>query len=308
MLSQTQKIKTIFFGTSDFAIPVLAALNRNPDVEIVAVVTTLNELSNRDKVLTSPPMKMAGEKLGLKVLQPKKLRDIELPEADIAIAAAYGKILPEEIINKPKYGMLVIHPSLLPKYRGPSPVQYALLNGETETGVTIIQMDSKIDHGPILSYVTSNIEDDEMYQELNTRLWNMGAKLLIDSLPDYIKRVTKPREQNHTKASYSKLLSKEDGKIDWNQSAQGIYNKFRAFHKWPGIWTRINNRRIKILDCYPSDDKKGLKTGEFFSFDNRLFAKCNSGSLEIISIQPEGKKQMKAKEFMNGYANDVVKL
>ncbi|MBU2634871.1 methionyl-tRNA formyltransferase, partial [Patescibacteria group bacterium] len=200
------------------------------------------------------------------------------------IVASYGKIIPKKILEIPKYGCLNVHPSLLPKYRGPSPIQTTILNGDKKTGVTIILMDEKIDHGPIISNSKFEIRNSKLtYGELNVKLAKLGVKLLIETIPKWIRGEIKIKPQDHSKATYTKILKREDGKIDWSKSAQEIERQVRAFNPWPGTFTFIKHKnktlRIKVLEADISKDNK----------------------LIIKKLQPEGKKAMSFEEFKRGY-------
>ena len=217
---------------------------------------------------------------------------------DLIIVAAYGKILPKEILEIPKYGCLNIHPSLLPKYRGPSPIQSAILNGEKETGTTIILMDEKIDHGKIIaSEKLTNSVKKTPYKELSKKLAKMSAELLIKTIPNWINGKIKPKPQDETKATYTKSIKREDGKINWSDSAERIERKFYAFYPWPGIFTFFEKNgkilRVKILDLEISNKED----------KNNFFIKLKKKYLIIKKIQPEGKKPMLAEDFKRGYGN-----
>lgn len=207
----------------------------------------------------------------------KKIKKLK---PDLVVVASYGKIFPKEILKIPQYGCLNVHASLLPKYRGPSPVQTAILNGDKETGVTIFLMDEKIDQGPILAQREWEIANSKInYRELLKKLANLGAKLLVETLPKWIAGKIKPNPQDDLRASYTKLLKREDGKIDWTKPAQEIERQVRAFHPWPGAFTFHKGKRIKILEADISKNNK----------------------LVIKKLQPEGKKPMTAEEFKRGH-------
>ena len=205
---------------------------------------------------------------------------------DLVIVASYGRIIPEEVLKIPKYGCLNIHASLLPKYRGSSPVQTAILNGDSKTGITIILMDKKMDHGPIVASSEFQITDPKItYKELLKELADLGAKLLVETIPKWTKGEIKPLVQNESKASYVKILKRQDGEIDWSKPPEEIERKIRAFYPWPGAFTFIRKKnktlRIKIMKAELSKEKK----------------------LIIKKLQPEGKKLMSAEEFQRGYPN-----
>ena len=250
-------IKIIFFGTDDFVIPVLETLKTHFDVvESITKPLTSKELTTYILKLT----------------------------ADLAVVASYGKIISQSVINHFNGHILNVHPSLLPKYRGMSPVRTALLNGDTQTGVTIIELDNQIDHGPILAQKKVEILDDERSPELHKRLFEIGADLLIEVIPKYITDNIDKIAQDDSKAIFTKKITRNDGLIDWNDSHKNIYNKFRAYYPWPGIFMnhelKNKNRklRVKILDCELVNEK-----------------------LVIKILQPEGKKPMDLKSFINGY-------
>jgi len=310
--------KMVFWGASEFAVPALELLVKN-GFEIAAIVTAPDEPVGRRQILTPPSVKVAAQKLRLEIFQPKNLKagGLELIEnwksstspaggkignCDLGIVASYGKIIPGEIINSFPLGILNIHPSLLPKYRGPSPIQTQILNGETETGVTIMKIDDQVDHGPILVNQKSNIKDQK-YGELLNELAELGAELLVKILPDYTAGKIKPVEQNHSQATFTKIIKKEDGRIDWSKSAKQIYNQFRAFHIWPGIWTVWSNKILKITDCMPAPNEyiENKNYGFVFEKDKKVLIKCGSDSLEILRLQLEGGREMNIRDFLPGH-------
>jgi len=263
-------MKIIFFGSDEFSVIVLRELLANSEYEVLAIVTTSAET----------PISLFAKANSLPLLQPAKLAASELKSynADLGILVVYGKIISQDILDLFPKGILNIHPSLLPKYRGPSPTATVLLNGDSTTGLTIIRLDSEMDHGPILKQVKTDIKNGEVLEELRDRLAHLGAKTLLEVIPKYMDGSLELREQNHEKATFTKQFTKEDGKIDWKKSAQEIYDQYRAFHKWPGIWFLHKGKRVKILDCELIEDK-----------------------LKITELQPEGKTPMTFKEFINGY-------
>jgi len=274
-----RKEKIIFIGTSSFALPALENLIQ--EYQILAVVTAPDKPTGRKQELTPSPVKEIALKYGLSILQPEKILDIKQKisklEPDLIIVASYGQIIPQDILEIPKKNSLNLHPSLLPKYRGPSPIQIAILNGDQITGLTIIQMDSKMDHGPIIIQKETKINPDDTFQSLEARLAEEIADLIILTLPQYFKNKIEPQIQDESQVSYTKILTRDDGKIDLEQDPKKIERKVRAFYPWPGTWTEINGQRIKIL-------KVKLK-------DNKLF-------LELV--QPAGKKPMTGEEFYRG--------
>src|SRR3989344_832908 len=271
-------MKIAFFGTSEFAVPALKAL-REAGFEILAVITTPDQPVGRKNILTPPPIKITAEKLGLKILQPLKLKDdtffeeFSALQPDFCVIAAYGKIIAERYITTPKYGFLNIHPSLLPKYRGPTPIQTAILNDETETAVTIMQIDKNMDHGPVFVQKKYTISPDETFLDLHDRLAQEGAKLLLEVIKNFA--TFTPHEQDHTQTTYTKIFKREDGHIDWSRSPREIYNKIRALNPEPGTWTTWNGKILNIKKAVLVD-----------------------GKLSLITIQLEGKKETSMTDFI----------
>ncbi len=299
-------MRIVFFGTSEFAVPALEALH-SAGFDLT-VVTMPDQPSGRKKILTPPPVKVAADRLGLKVLQPLKLRDdslfdeFKLLEPDFCVVASYGKIIPDRYIQTPKYGFLNIHPSLLPKYRGPTPVQSAILNGDSETGVSIMQIDKEMDHGPIFTQKKFEIGSDETYPQLHDRLAHEGAQLLIEVIENFEKYP--PQEQDHTQATIIKIYTREDGKIEWSHPAQEIYNQIRALNPEPGTWTAWQNKILNIKSARLSAAvSKG--PGIVCKKDSKIIVGTSSGSLELHTIQLEGKKEISATEFSHGHPDFV---
>ena len=294
-----EKLKIIFLGTPKFGAIILEELVKN-NYKPVLVITTPDKPVGRKQILTPPPVKLVAQKYNIPVSQPEIIANLKSEilnlKSDLIVVAAYGQIIPKDILKTPRYGCLNIHPSLLPKYRGPSPIQATILNNDQQTGVTIILMDEKIDHGPILANSKFQIPNSKItYQELNRKLANLGVKLLIKTIPKWIKGKIKPKIQNELKASYTKILKREDGKIDWSKPAKEIERQIRAFHPWPGSFTfcKRGNKtfRVKILeaDVSKTENPQGLSV------------KCGRDYLVIKKLQPEGKKPMTAEEFLRGY-------
>ena len=296
----------VFFGTSEFAVPSLNLLVRS-GYRVILVITPPDEPAGRSRTLRPSPVKIAAQELGLTVAQPATLKsELNLPETDLFVVCAYSKILPQKLLDKPRFGALNIHPSLLPLYRGPSPIQTAILNGEKKTGVSIIKLDAKMDHGPIVVQEVVKIDPEETAADLNKRLAEVGAKLLIKTLPRHLNGEIKPTRQDDDKATYTKILNREDGKINWTRPADEIYNQWRALQPWPGVYTEIRNQRLEIrikllkMKLGPKTDKM---PGEFIILDKkRLAMACaKNQSIEILELQPEGKKPLTAEQFINGY-------
>lgn len=234
----------------------------------------------------------------------------ESSEVDLIVVGFYGKIIPKKILEIPKYGALNIHPSLLPKYRGPSPVQGTILNGETKTGVTIICMDEKVDHGPIIATENFEIGDKRFTTpELTKKLWELGGDLLVKTIPHWVEGSIKPIPQDHSQATYTKRFSKVDGKIDWGKSAKDIERQIRAFDPWPGTFTLFKDKTLKILKASVLSQKlrepKFSLGTVFLTDDKKLAIQCGEDALLIEEVQLEGKKSMSAREFLLGH-KDII--
>lgn len=277
---------------------------------VAAVVTQPDKPKGRDLQLQPSPVKSLALKLNLPVLQPAKARDgqfiSELREfkPDLIVVAAYGQILPQSILDLPKSGCVNVHTSLLPKYRGAAPIQTAILNGETETGVTIMKMDAGLDTGDILSQTRTPILPDDNSQTLHDRLAQLGADLLVATIPDFVAGKIQPRPQPAEGASYAAKIKKEDGKIDWSEPAEKILNQLRAFTPWPGAFTFLKaESKLQLLKIWKAEivEKSG-NTGEILSADkNGIVAACGKDALRILELQREGGRRLSAQEFLAGH-------
>jgi methionyl-tRNA formyltransferase len=298
-----ETIKTVFFGTHDFAATILEGLINNPLFSVDLVITQPDKPVGRSAKLESSPVKKLAEKNSIKIQQPNSLvaYNLELTTYDLGITAQYGLIIPEKIFNAPKYGILNVHTSLLPKYRGASPIQSALVNGETETGITIIKMDKGLDTGLILLQKSIKIQEDDTYPDLDRKLAKIGLECLLGAIPDYISGNLSPTPQNNALATTCKQLTREDGKIDWNKSAQEIYNQYRGLTPWPGIWTGWDDKRLKLIKIKLAKHK--IETGTVLVENDKIYIGCGNGSIEVLELQLEGKKTLATKEFLNGFSH-----
>lgn len=320
-MTQKKNIKIVFWGTPEFALPTLEALIKNV-YNVIAVVTNPDKPIGRKNIITPPPIKVWAEKHKprtfpsrkvrgkIPVFQPVSLKDPnikkELPEADLYIITAYGKIIPKDILDLPKLGALNIHPSLLPRWRGPSPIQYTVLSGDTETGITIIKMDELMDHGPILAQRELEISKTT-YKELHDKLAKLGARLLIETIPKWIAGEIKPVPQNEAEATYSKILKKDDGRIDWSWTAEKIEKMVHAFTPWPGVWTtwpqdkKKSRLRIEEAGVIKQESTEGATGYVWQTKSFSLLIKSSQGSLAVKKLTLEGKKSMRAEDFLRGY-------
>lgn len=306
-----KKISTIFFGTHDFAAKILQGLLDDSRFSIDLVITQPDKPVGRKQEQQKPAVKILAEKHGLKVLQPITLKTFDfktLDTFDLGICAQYGLLIPENILNAPKHGIINTHTSLLPKYRGASPIQSALINGETETGITIMKMDKGLDTGPIILQKSLKIELDDTFPDLDQKLSQIAILALLEGIFPYIEGKLKPQIQDNAQATICREFNRNDGKIDWFKTAKEIYNQYRGLTPWPGIWTMTDNlksnlpkgKRLKLLKIKTSEFE--INSSEFLVKDNKIYIGCeNNKSLEILELQLEGSKPMNAKSFINGF-------
>jgi methionyl-tRNA formyltransferase len=312
------KVKTILMGTPWFAENIFCSFYDalKDKFEVIAVVTAQDKPVGRKQILTPSPVKKWALENNLPILQPDKIRKPEWVEKikelnpDLIILTAFGQIIPQEILDIPKFKALNIHPSLLPKYRGASPIQSVILNGEIETGVCLMIMDAEMDHGDIVANSKSEIRNPKItYTELAKELSGLSAELLIKVLPDYIDGKIKPQEQDHSQATFCKIIKKEDGKIQWDKSTEEIERQIKAYEEWPESYTDFNGKNLKILAAEEENKKNpsttlgaSYKIGEVFLDENKeLCVQTGNGILILKTIQLEGKKPITAKEFLNGH-------
>ncbi len=306
-----QEVKIAFMGTSEFGEPLLRRLVEE-GWRVVGVFTQPDRPSGRGMRETPPPIKLAALKLGLRVFQPADLKDPEGRKAlkelepDLIIVAAYGQILPEEVLELPRFGCLVVHPSLLPRHRGPSPIPFAILSGDEITGVSIILAERKPDAGPILSQCEVPIEPEDTTLSLTQKLASEAADLLSQTLPRWIRGEISPRPQEEEKATKTKKLTKKMGEIDWSSSAQEIWRKVRAFHPWPGCFTRWKGRSLKILKAYPVPGGEGKEAGLVVPLEGEgAGVVTGEGILKLCRVQLEGRRELEIAEFLRGQRDFV---
>lgn len=302
--------KIIFFGTNEFASHSLPILAENFDIELV--ITKPAKPFGRKQILQPSAVEVEAKKIGLKICEPAAftqeiIEKIKNTGAKLFIVVDYGKIIPQEVLDMAEIGAINVHPSKLPKYRGASPIQSAILNGEKETAITIMLMDEQMDHGPILAQKKENILPQETYGELYNRLTRECGEFLKSTIIKYLAGEIKPQEQDHSKATFTKILKREDGEIDWNMSAEKIACQIRAFNPWPGSFCFYNNKRIKILSVSSIGKAyysvQNHTPGQFFKTpQNKLAVSCGQNTTLLINkLQPEGKKPMTGEEFVRGY-------
>lgn len=282
-----RNLRVVFFGTPDFAVPAATALMEH--TAVIMCVTQPDKPTGRSAIITPPPIKELARATRIPLYQPASLslqkesgrvffQKFQSCKPDIAIVVAYGKIIPKEYLAVPRFGFLNVHASLLPAYRGASPIQQALLQGETETGVTIMLLDEGLDTGPILTQKKMTIAPDETAQTLHDRLGLLGAELLLPTIEDYVHGKIQPQPQDSSRATVTSIISREDGMIDWSNPPEVIERKIRAFTPWPGTFTLCSGKRIKIVAAHLGSENQLI-------FD---------------LVQPEGKKPMSYAEFIKG--------
>jgi methionyl-tRNA formyltransferase len=294
--------KLAFFGSPAFALPVLEALRER--FEIALVVAQPDKPAGRGLKLTPPPVAVRALDLGLPLEQPAKLRKNPAFEAklrdsgaEVAVTCAYGKILPQSLLDVPPRGFLNVHTSLLPKYRGAAPIQWALIQGESVTGVTIMQTDAGLDTGPILVHESLQIGPDETSLELAPRLSSMGARLIVDALGRL--DTLEPQAQDDAQATIARLLEKDDGRVIWTDSASVIYNRYRGVMGWPGSFFNIAGKRVKVLEMR-SASGSGVP-GTLLSVGDGVLVAVGEGAITLNVVQPEGKPRMNALDWVRGH-------
>ncbi len=304
-------VRIVFMGTPELAGESLRALLREPAFQIVAAVTQPDRPKGRALKLTPSPVKEIAADAGLPVLQPEKAREenfiteLRALRPDVIAVAAFGQILPQTILDLPRHGCLNVHTSLLPKYRGASPIQAAILNGDIETGVTIMRMDAGLDTGDILTQRTTPIRDDDDAQTLHDRLALLGAQLLVETIPDHVAGKIQARPQPVNGSSHTRKIKKEEGRIDWQQPARVIWNRIRAFTPWPGAFTFLpaspGTKLLKIWKASPVQTG-GAQPGALLCADkDGIVVACGEGALKIFELQLEGGRRMTAPEFLLGH-------
>ena len=302
-------MKVIFMGTPDFAVADLNALHEDGQ-EILAVVTQPDRPKGRRHELAASPVKEAAVRLNLPVLQPEKasapefIDEIRRLAPDIIVVAAFGQILKQELLDIPKYGCVNVHASLLPKYRGASPIQWAVCNGDEYSGVTTMLMNAGVDTGDILLQEKVKLAEDETGGSLFDRLAPVGASLLISTIHGLEDGTVKPVPQDEDKATTVKIIRKSDGKINWSDPAVKIERHIRGFSPWPSAFTYRDGKLLKIWKARPlaGDGSPRAKAGSVTGVsEDTLVIRCGEGSLEILELQPEGRRRMDTASYLRGY-------
>jgi methionyl-tRNA formyltransferase len=305
-------LRIVFMGTAELACASLTALLNSPHFEVPGVVTQPDRPKGRDLKLQPSPVKKIATGAGLRLWQPERARhpdfvaELAALHLDLLVVAAYGQILPQSMLDLPRFGAINVHASLLPKYRGAAPIQWAILNDEAQTGVTIMRMAAGLDAGDILSRRSIPILAEDNSETLHERLAALGAELLVPTILEYTKGAITPQPQVESDATYARKIAKEDGRLDWTQPARAVWNRVRAFTPWPGAFTSLPEnfarRRLKILRATLEESGRG-SPGEILQADKKgLAVACGQGALRIHELQLDGGRKMAATDLLIGHS------
>jgi methionyl-tRNA formyltransferase len=308
-------VRLIFCGTPQFAVPTLDALHAAGH-EIALVVTQPDKPRGRGMEVQFSPIKQKALDLSLPIIQPEKIKknddfraQLERIKPEAIIVVAYGRIVPEWMLSLPEHGNINLHASLLPKYRGAAPIQWAIANGETVSGNTSMRLDAGLDTGDILLQQEIPIAPDDTSLTYATKLSSEGATLMVETLRGLEKRIITARKQDDSKATLAPILHKDDGRVDFKRTAQEIYNRLRGFQPWPGAWTTFRGKQVTIVAAKPTRETLPGAPGTVAVTSAGVHVACGSEtSLELIEVQPEGKKRMSARDWANGYSPDKERL
>ena len=299
-------MRIIFMGTPEFAAPAIDSLIAAGH-EIAAVFSQPDKPKGRGYALTPPPVKVRAMEHSIPVYQPTTMKDGEALQIfrdispDVAVVIAYGRILPKEILEAPKYGCINVHASLLPKYRGAAPIQWSVIDGESKTGVTTMQMDVGLDTGDMLMKCETAIDPDETAGQLHDRLSLMGAKLIVDTLAALEQGALMPQKQDDSQSCYAKMLTKELCAVDWHRSAKEIHDQIRGLSPWPVATAVLEGKKLKLhRSAIAAQGSETAACGEIISLDP-LTVQCGEGAVALLEIQAEGKKRMNAQDYLRGH-------
>jgi methionyl-tRNA formyltransferase len=297
-------IRIVFMGSPDFALPSLSVLSAARNYQVVGVITQPDRASGRGRELKAPPVKTFALELNIPVVQPEKMREamIQLQDwnPDLIVVTAFGQILKKDVLDLPRHGCVNVHASLLPRWRGAAPINAAILHGDEETGVTIMQMDVGLDTGPMLAQKSIRIKPDDTAGSLIQRLSTLGADLLNEALPDYISGNIKPVSQPAEGATYAPMLKKEDGLLDFMRPAVELERRVRAMNPWPGAWFEWGKNPLKVMRASVVSGEKSLANGSRFTVEGKPAVQSAEGVLVLDEVQPAGKKIMSGKSFLAG--------
>jgi len=301
-----QPLNLVFCGTPQFAVPTLEKLVE-AGFAVRLALTQPDRPKGRGLELVASPVKQAALRLGVSLYQPEKIKNNEELRArlreinpDAIIVVGYGRIIPKWMLDLPRFGNINLHASLLPRYRGAAPIQWAIAKGESVTGVTTMRIDEGLDTGDILLQQELGIADDDTAETLSPKLAEIGAELMIETLRGIAAGTIKSRSQDNAAATLAPILTKEEGRIDFSRSAQEVYNRFRGFQPWPGAFTTFRGKGLNVTRMKPASELVPL--GTLLVRGNRLLAGCgNDSAVELLELQPEGKRRMPASDFIHGY-------
>lgn len=302
-----EKLRIVYMGTPEFSVEPLKRLNEKYDV--VMVVTQPDKKIGRKQEIKFSPVKEYAIENNIEVFQPVKIREdykkVLDKNPDVIITCAYGQIIPKEILDYPRYRCINIHASLLPKYRGGAPIHHSIINGDEYTGISIMYMDEKMDSGDVLYQKAIRIEDNDNVGTMFEKLSVLGADMIIDSLPKIISGEIKPIKQNESEVTYAFNISKEDEKIDFNNSSKDIFNKIRGLNPFPVGYSLLDGKRVKIFSSKVGNSNKDGKIGEIINvYKDGIGIKTNDGEIILLEIQIEGKKRTSVKDYLNGLNKD----
>ncbi|HUV80902.1 MAG TPA: methionyl-tRNA formyltransferase [Patescibacteria group bacterium] len=310
--NRKEKIKIVFMGTPEFGAVILEKLCRS-EYKPVLAVTAPDKPAGRKLILTPPPVKITAQKYGIPIIQPEKISSLK-PEIsdlkpDLIIVASFGRILPKGILELPKYGCLNLHPSLLPQYRGATPIQSAVLDGCEKTGATVILMDEKMDHGPIVAQKTLVMEKQETAVSLFDKLAELSADLILETIPKWLGNEIKARKQDESRATFTRILTKENGRINWRRPAEEIERKIRAFNPWPGTYCLANDKIFKILKAgvlkQTENGPFGSAGKTYLASNDKIAVQTGQDFLIIKKLQLAGKKETVVADFLKGHLNFI---
>ena len=301
-------------GTPEFSVPILESLIQNK-YHVVAVYTRPDKPAGRRQRLTFPPVKRLAMEHKIPVMQPRTLKSAEVVEElasfkpGLIVVAAFGHFLPEEVLSLPEFGCVNIHPSLLPQHRGPSPVADTILCGDLLTGVTSMLINARMDSGPMLSQRETGVSSEDTTGSLISKLADIGAELLVETLPKWLKGELEPRPQDERQATYSRLITSKDGQIDWHLPAVELWRQVRAFNPWPGCYTSWQSRRLKIHKAVSVGKRVNGQIGEVIALPQpspvKVGVMAGEGVLGLCQVQLEGKREMSIADFVLGHRNFI---
>lgn len=303
-LNPEKKLKIIFMGTPDFAVPVLKALDDN--YKVSCVITQPDRMVGRKQEMVHPPVKVEADKRVILTLQPEKIKDVveevKHINPDLIVTCAYGQIVPKEILDIPRLGCINVHASLLPKLRGGAPIHRAIMDGHSKTGITIMYMNEKMDDGDIISQVETPILDTDTASSLHDKLSVLGAKLLIETLPSIINGTNSRTKQNRDEVTFAFTIKREDERIDFSKTKRDIHNQIRGLNSWPGAYCLYEGKILKVWNSYVTDNYfPAMFDGQITNiYDDGFGVKVSNGEIVFTEVQLEGKNKMSAKEFLNG--------